>query len=250
MTYSSSKQQSSVAVVGAMFIAIGTVLPATATTFSSAPLFQDVNSYSTTIANNGDLADVYFPVLSDSNNTTEEFPIALLLQGALVDKSDYSSFARQVASYGFVVVVPNHLRTLTNPMTGQTVIGFFPEQQQVNDVLAYMVAENSNPSSPVAGLVDTDKLGLLGHSFGGSVGLAAVGDICFPFICFGGFSQPPELMAGIFYGTNFRDPPQVGSFPPINNGGIPTASHPSPLTPSLPHSLIPHPSSLIPHPSP
>ena len=30
-------------------------------------------------------------------------------------------------------------------------------------------------------------------------------------------------MAGIFYGTNFRDPPQVGSFPPVNNGGIPTA---------------------------
>ncbi len=222
MSYPSTKKQSSVAMVGAMFIAGIPVPRATAATFSPAPLFQEANTYNTTIAANGDAADVYFPVLSDSNTSTQKFPIALLLQGALVDKADYSNFARTVASYGFVVVVPNHIRTAIGPM-GQPVTGFLPEQQQVNDVLAHMVMENSNPSSPVDGIVDTNKLGLLGHSFGGFVGLAAIQDICYPFVCSGSFNQPPEVMAGIFYGTNFRNPPEVGAFPPIDNKGIPTA---------------------------
>ncbi len=221
MNYPSTKKQSSLAIVGAVFI-VGTGVPAAAA-FSPAPLFEESNRYTTTIAATGDPADVYFPVVSDSTTDTHKFPIAFVLQGALVDKSDYSNFAGQVARYGFVVVVPNHSRTVTNPMTGRTATGFLSEQQQVNDVLAHMAAENSNPSSPVAGIVDTNKLGLLGHSWGGAVGLAVIQDICVPLICSGSFKQPPELMAGIFYGTNFRDPPEVGAFPPVNNQGIPTA---------------------------
>ncbi|MEP0791389.1 MULTISPECIES: alpha/beta hydrolase family protein [Cyanophyceae] len=205
---------------GATFITLGTAASAIATTFSAEPLFKEVNSYTTTIATNGDPADIYFPFLPDADTNTNLFPVVLLLQGALVDKADYSNFATIVASYGFVVVVPNNERTLVAP-TGQSVTGFFPEQQQVNDVLAYMVAEDSNPDSPVADLVDTSKLALLGHSFGGAVGLASLQDLCVPFICSGSFEQPEELVAGIFYGTNFRDPPEVGVVPPIANGGIP-----------------------------
>ncbi|WP_446403746.1 alpha/beta hydrolase family protein [Coleofasciculus sp. C1-SOL-03] len=221
MLYPSTKTQSSVALVGACFITLGTGIPAAAGTFNPAPLFEDIQTYSTTITTNGDAADVYFPALSEANGNTETFPIALMLEGALVDKSDYSNFASTVAQYGFVVVVPNHERTLVTPIGSFT--GFFPEQQQVNDVLTYMVEENSNSSSPIHGIVDTDTLGLLGHSFGGGVGLAVIQDICFPGICTGSFSQPPELMAGIFYGTNFRNPPEVGAFPPVDNGTIPTA---------------------------
>jgi hypothetical protein len=34
-------------------------------------------------------------------------------------------------------------------------------------------------------------------------------------------TRPPELKAGIFYGANFQTPPYSGTFPPINNQGIP-----------------------------
>ena len=78
-----------------------------AAAFSPAPLFNDVASYSTTISPNNDLTDIYFPNPSNLKNGDYSFPIALLLQGANVDKSDYSDFASTVASYGFVVVVPN-----------------------------------------------------------------------------------------------------------------------------------------------
>lgn len=221
MTYSSTKKQSSVAAIGAVFVALGSGVPVAAATFTAAPLFDTVNSYSTTITANGDPADIYFPVLSGSSNSTNAFPIALMLQGALVDKSDYSSFARQVASYGFVVVVPNHQRTLVGP-TG-AVTGLYPEQQQLNDVLAQMGAENSNSSSPIAGRVDTNKLGLLGHSFGGAVGLNAVQGTCLPPLCFGNFTRPAQLKAAAFYGTSGSDPRFGNAIPPINNGNIATA---------------------------
>jgi len=217
-----TKKQSSVTVLGALLIGLAPAEPSTAT-FSVDPVFDTVNTYQTTITTNGDPADIYFPIPSNSHTNISPFPIALMLQGALVDKADYTNFASTVASYGFVVVVPNHERTVTNPNTGEPVTGFLAEQQQVNDILAYIKTENINPASPIAGIVDTNKLGLLGHSFGGFVGLAVIQNICVPRICGENFTQPPEVMAGIFYGTNFKDPPETGSFPPINNQRIPTA---------------------------
>ncbi len=81
------------------------------------------------------------------------FPIALLLQGANVDKAFYSHFARIVATYGFVVVVPNHFTSVLGMK------GLIAQMEQVNDVLAHMVLENSNNTSPVIGILDTKKLG-------------------------------------------------------------------------------------------
>lgn len=182
-------------------------------------LYKKICHYTTTIAADKDSADVYFPRMPKSSANSTEFPIALILQGALVDKSDYSNFAKQVASYGFVVVVPNNQRTLLGP-NGQTNTGLFPEQGQVNDVLAQMKVEDLNAASPIFKIVDTTKLGLLGHSFGGAVGLGATQEeICVPGLCSPGYTRPPELKAGIFYGTSFRDP-QNNEFFPLNNDGV------------------------------
>lgn len=214
---------SSFAVVSTVFVAIGSSLPATAATLTPSPLFESVATYSTQIPTSGgslDETDIYYPIVPEENTENTDFPIALMLQGAFVDQADYTNYASTVASYGFVVVVPNHERTVLNPETGELVTGFVAEQQQVNDTLDHLVAENTNPSSPIAGLVDTTKLGLLGHSFGGFVGLNIIQDICFPLICFDSFEQPSELKAGIFFGTNYRN--LDGSFVPIDNGNIPT----------------------------
>lgn len=188
--------------------------------FGPLPLYRNIQHFTTTIEAGGDLADIYFPRLPQLQCHTTELPIALMLQGALVDKSEYSNFARQVASYGFVVVVPNNRRTLTAP-NGQSFTGLFPEQEQVHEVLAQMRIEDSDPKSPIFKIVDTDKLGLLGHSFGGGAGLGATQEeFCLPGICSGDYTRPPELKAGIFYGTNFRDQ-QTQEFLPINNDDIP-----------------------------
>lgn len=187
------------------------------TSFSPEPLYDQVKYYTTTIAADGDLADVYYPV---ARSTAARLPIVLMLQGALVDKADYSNYAQIVARYGFVVVVPNNERTVTAP-DGQSTTGLLAEQRQVNDVLAQMKVENAAPTSPIFQIVDTQTLGLLGHSFGGYAGLAAIQNICDPVVCSGSYTRPPELKAGIFYGTNFQSQPNSGTFPTIDNQDIP-----------------------------
>jgi alpha/beta superfamily hydrolase len=204
MNFLSSKKQSSMAVIGALMMTMSVEQSATAA-FNPAPIFESAVSYSTTIPRSDggvDTADIYRPVLSGTNSQQNSLPIALLLQGALVDKSDYSTFAKTVARYGFVVIVPNHIRTAISP-TG-AVTGLLAEQQQVNDVLTYIQAENSRPSSPIANSIDISTLVLLGHSFGGAVGIAAIQGNCFPTLCTGSFTRPQELKGGVFFGTNFR----------------------------------------------
>ncbi len=216
MNYLFSKQQASALMAGAAFITLRIELPVTANTFNSAPLFGNTTSYSTSIPKSEggkDAADIYYPVLPNMASQDSSLPVALLLQGALVDKSDYSNFASTVASYGFVVVVPNHVRTLTNQEGSVT--GLFAEQQQIDDVLTYMKAENANSLSPVGDLLDPSTLVLLGHSFGGAVGLAAIQDNCFPALCTAQFERPEELKGGVFYGTNFISP--------LDNDSLPTA---------------------------
>lgn len=190
------------------------------TTFSPEPMYDQVRHYTTMIAVGGDPADIYYPVLP--NSTADQLPIALMLQGALVDKADYSNYAKEVARYGFVVVVPNNERTTTGP-NGQLITGLLAEEQQVNDVLEQMKVEDANSDSPIFEIVDTQKLGLLGHSFGGYAGLAVIQNICDPLVCSGNYTRPPELKAAIFYGTNFQNPPNSGMFTPIDNQDIPVA---------------------------
>ena len=78
--------------------------------FLPASLFDDIETIETTIPDTGDAIDIYLPT-----NANDKLPVALFLQGANVDKSNYSAFASVVASYGFAVVVPNNLRTLELP---------------------------------------------------------------------------------------------------------------------------------------
>ena len=191
---------------------------------SAAPvLFTDVEQYETNIA--GDPTDIYIPINPESDfgsvaetEVAVELPIALMLPGALVDPDQYSEFASQVAKYGFVVVVPSHVRSL--PEFGFE--GELAEAAQITSVLNYMAAAQTDPDSPLAGRLMPDKLALLGHSHGGAVGLMAIGDICmFPF-CVGEFERPEAVMAGAFYGVNTFNP-ETGEFGAIDNNGIPVA---------------------------
>lgn len=190
--------------------------------FVPEPKYTQIETYSTEIPDgegNTDPTDIYYPVLSDS----EALPIALFLQGALVDKADYTDYASLVARYGFIVVVPNNERSVFNPVTEEVLTGLLPEPRQVNDTLNYLIEQKANPDFPLAGIVDTDTLGLLGHSLGGFIGLSIIQNICPPISCPAEFTRPEAVKAGIFFGANFQLPPGSGSFPPVDNDGIPTA---------------------------
>ena len=193
-----------------------------AATIDYSPQFNEADRYTTTISANNDLADIYYPKISDLNLGNYSFPILLLLQGALVDKSFYSDYASLVARYGFVVVVPNHLRPV--PVNLSAPPSLLSETSQIGAVLDQMAIENTKPTSPIASVVDTQRLGLLGHSFGGAVGLSAIANKCLTelFLCQEPFTRPKELLAGAFFGSNLRNP-IANEFVPIANDGIAVA---------------------------
>lgn len=148
------------------------------------PLFEKIDSYSTIIA--GDKTDAYLPQLNEEEFAHIKFPVILFLQGFDVDKSCYSQFTRKLASYGFLVLVPNH-RPSGRPFLA-------PELQQIQAVLASLVAERK---SAWAEKFDHQQVILLGHSCGGLTGLQALQevspnshDISFP-----------QLVGGVFYGS-------------------------------------------------
>jgi dienelactone hydrolase len=178
---------------------------------------EDTNVVTLTLPN-GDAADVYFPKGKDKDRDegrdkhrdkrANAFPIVVVLQGAQVDKSFYEEFGRRVARHGFVVVIPNHFRSLI-PGTPPAL---FTSRTVITNALAQLTAEDTTPTSPLYRIVDTNTLALAGHSFGGVVGLfaSAAVDVCLgPFVppfllpfCEGPYTRPAALRATAFYGTS------------------------------------------------
>lgn len=153
----------------------------------------------------GDKADVYFVPIPDFLRQTFEdhFPVVALLQGGKVDKKFYEKFGRQLARFGFVVVIPNHFQ---GPI-------LLPDQFVPQDVIEQMKIEDADPESPLHLIVDTDRLGLVGHSVGGVVSLFVIEGSCNPPFCFGVFEPPEALRAGAVYGTNTCTAPSAITIP-------------------------------------
>jgi dienelactone hydrolase len=165
----------------------------------------------------GYLADVYFPAVPD---TQDEFPVVAVLQGANVDKGLYSELGTRLARFGFVVVIPNR-----SPVPFPLPFDPFPDEFVIWDILAQMEWEDEeDENSELFGIVDTDRMGLTGHSAGGAASLFAIGRSCQPPFCFGPsfFPLPEAVQAGAFYGTNTIDP-ETGDPIAVNTYGIPVA---------------------------
>jgi len=161
----------------------------------------------------GDPADVYYPDPPDLRTFGYSFPIVLLLQGAKVARGFYSGVAAGVAAYGFIVVVPDHT---SNNIGGP---GLYTELSEIAAAGAQMKIEAMSATAPVRGVVDTTRVALMGHSYGGASGLSGMANTCFPPIPLCTFQRPPELAAGAFYGTNLATP--VLGVPALDTGALP-----------------------------
>ena len=190
------------ALLGVAFVNTGLIPRAVAVNFTPEPLYDETANYSTNIPNNQgtkDEADIYYPVLSSAN--TDSLPVVLFLQGANIDKSLYSNYAQLVASYGFIVVIPNHFRFI--PQLGTDFL--LPETSQIENFVNFIERENANSSSPLENRFALNNLALSGHSAGGSVGLTGIGGTCLTLFCPEPFVLSENIKAGAFYGTQLPD---------------------------------------------
>ncbi|MGB3402624.1 MAG: hypothetical protein WBA77_08025 [Microcoleaceae cyanobacterium] len=144
---------------------------------------------------NGDWVDLYYPTCHPTMLNGHNYPIALLLQGFEIDKSYYSQFATLIARCGFVVLVPNH-RPLDRSYLA-------PELKQIIEIFEEVKQNVSRLKFPVSDWIDLEKLVLLGHSCGGITGIEAIcNQIHIDPITGYRYHRPPELTAGVFFGSN------------------------------------------------
>ncbi|CAB9531589.1 Chlorophyllase [Seminavis robusta] len=90
-----------------------------------------------------DETDFYYPVVDPEEPVN--FPFIVFLSGGLVDKSLYSNFAFALASYGYIVVIPNHQQTIVPNMPPN----LWASQLTPSDVLLDLTVRSQTSSSPL-----------------------------------------------------------------------------------------------------
>ena len=101
--------------------------------------------------------EVYLPV---EGAGTEKFPIVLFSPGLRLARSQYVSYLRHLASWGYVALVTERSDFW---MRHETMAA------HVKAVLDWLIAEAQSPESPLYGRADVSRVGLGGHSIGGKV---------------------------------------------------------------------------------
>lgn len=177
-----------------------TITPTTTTTYDK--------GFVAHVEAGGDDVDVYVPLTAQPT----PFPVAIYMQGGKVDKLHYRNFSRLVSAHGLVVAVANH-----DSLTGANMT----EQSVFNEVWSTLKASTQDASSPLHGRIDPTKVAVMGHSLGGVAALAILANKCSPPLCLLGYDAPPELAAGVLYGTNTKTP-VIGTFQDYDLRNLPT----------------------------
>lgn len=106
------------------------------------------------------------------DHSTNPYPLVILSPGFSIGASSYAWLAEHLASYGFVVVSPEHRETLDpeNELWRATIT----RPQDILTLFAYL-DEQVKTEGSLDGLIDTDMVAVIGHSYGGYTSLAAAG---------------------------------------------------------------------------
>jgi predicted dienelactone hydrolase len=100
------------------------------------------------------------------------YPLVVLSPGFSIGASTYAWLAEHLASYGFVVMAPEHHEHLDpeNELWQAAII----RPQDILTVFTF-VDEKVESGGPLEGLIDKDQVAVIGHSYGGYTSLAAAG---------------------------------------------------------------------------
>lgn len=123
------------------------------------------------------LTDVYLP------NVQTPAPVIVISHGVGSDSSNFAYLANHLASYGFVVVVPNHpgsdAKQLQSLLDGRASEAAKPEEfidrpLDIKHILDELEMRNKS-NSLLKGRLNLQQVGVIGQSFGGYTALALAG---------------------------------------------------------------------------
>ena len=119
-------------------------------------------------------ADVYLP-----EGQTKPAPLAVITHGLGSSRSHFQYLAEHLASHGYIVVVPEHIGSNSEYkealLRGELSVDVSPLEFYSRPLdVTYLLDEIENHSA-FQGLIDWEKVGVLGHSFGGYTALALAG---------------------------------------------------------------------------
>ncbi len=104
------------------------------------------------------------------------YPVVVFSHGYQLAPNDYRSYAERLASWGYVVVMPQMPGGLTNHKT---------LKEHLTAVLDWIVADAEDPMGELKGQADKQRLGMAGHSLGGKISMLVASEDSRPDAIFG-----------------------------------------------------------------
>lgn len=109
----------------------------------------------------------------EPERTDRPYPLVVFSHGFALSPIVYSTLVEHYASYGYVVLAPEHNERFDGALTGfwQELIDRPVDIRRTIDEADVL----TRPGGPLAGLIDMDHVAVVGHSYGGYTALAAAG---------------------------------------------------------------------------
>ncbi len=103
----------------------------------------------------------------------EPYPLVVFSHGFALSPIVYTTLVEHYASHGYVVLAPEHNERFDGSLTGfwEELIDRPVDIRRTIDLAEQLTASGA----PLAGLIDTDDVAVVGHSYGGYTALAAAG---------------------------------------------------------------------------
>jgi predicted dienelactone hydrolase len=112
---------------------------------------------------------IYYPSSGSSVNPSgAPYPTLVFSHGFQSQPSNYAGDATHLASWGYIVAIPS----FSDSFSGDNLT---PRISDVRAVLTYLETQNANYSSLFYQRIDTTRLGVVGHSLGGTASLGVAG---------------------------------------------------------------------------